>query len=76
MTMAYTIFEEFIKTLRAVFNDPDTVIIFTYNLQHLRQGKKIIFKYYAKFLTLSVRLNWNKDTLVHHFQQGFNYNIQ
>ena len=66
--MAYTTFEEFIKALRVVFNDPDIVIIFAYNLQYLRQGKKIISEYYAKFLILSARLNWNKNTLVHHFK--------
>ena len=74
--MAYTTFEEFIKALKAAFNNPDTVIIFAYDFQHLWQGKKIISKYYAKFLTLFARLNWNKDILVHHFKEGFNYNIR
>ena len=32
MTMVYTMFEEFIKALRVVFDDPDIVIIFAYNL--------------------------------------------
>ena len=57
MTMAYITFEEFMKTLRVVFDDPDTVTIFAYDLQCLRQGKKIISEYYAKFLTLFARLN-------------------
>ena len=68
ITMVYITFEEFIKALRAVFDDPDTITTFAYNLQHLRQGKKIIFEYYIKFLTLFARLNWNKNTLVHHFK--------
>ena len=57
MTMAYTTFEKFMKALRAAFDDPDAVTTFAYDLQRLRQGKKTVFKYYAKFLTLSARLN-------------------
>ena len=48
---------EFMKALRAVFDDPDTVTTFAYDLQRLRQGKKTVSEYYAKFLTLSKRLN-------------------
>ena len=29
--MVYTIFEEFIKALKVVFNDPDIIIIFAYD---------------------------------------------
>ena len=32
MTIVYTIFKEFMKALRVVFNNPDIVIIFIYNL--------------------------------------------
>ena len=32
ITMAYTMFEEFIKALRVVFDDPDIITIFAYNL--------------------------------------------
>ena len=32
ITMAYTTFKEFIKALRVVFDDPDVVIIFAYDL--------------------------------------------
>ena len=49
MTMAYTTFEEFMKALRAAFDDPDAVTTFAYDLQRLRQGKKTVSEYYAKF---------------------------
>ena len=72
----FTTFPDFLQALRAAFDDPDATTTFAFELQRCRQGKKTVSEYYAKFLTLAARLDWNETTLVHHFKQGLAHEIK
>ena len=75
-TIIYTTFDDFVQALCAVFDDLDAVMTFAHELQRLRQGKKTVSEYYAKFLTLLARLEWNEVILVHHFKLSLNHEIR
>ena len=66
----------FLASLRAAFDDPGALEQVARDLQRLRQGKFTVSEYYAKFLTLSSRLDWTESTLVFHFSKGLNQDIK
>jgi len=65
-------FEEFVKSLRAAFGDPDPRATARRDLFRLHQGNSSAADYAAAFQRAAVRTKWNSEALKDIFDEGLN----
>lgn len=69
-TYAWKTFPEFIKALKAAFDDPDARSTAERKLLSLTQGNRDCSQYHAEFTTHLALLDWSAETKISRFRAG------
>ena len=74
--MKFQTYSEFLEALSNAFDDPDSQATAARDLRRLRQKDSSCADYYAKFVTIAAKLNWNDAAKLEQFQFGLNNDIK
>ena len=69
-------YTKFLEALSSAFDDPDSQATAARDLRSLQQKNSSCANYYARFVTIAARLNWNDAAKLERFQFGLNDDVK